>query len=90
DMKHWSKYYALTAVYLTDDDVTTQDIQTLQGVPRLQYVLVNDEATTSQIVAPLRRDLTDSESLTEFDRIRLEEAMSLKTAPPPRLYQGDE
>ncbi|MCA9262810.1 MAG: hypothetical protein KDA60_03135 [Planctomycetales bacterium] len=63
--------HALMALYITDPDVTNDDLVKLLSVPGLDFVLVND-ATTTQVL------------LERIDR-ELRPGTSLQVAPEPKL-----
>ena len=88
-LSDWNKFYAVNMLYISDYDVTDNDIYTLDRVPYLDYVLVNDEETTKQLLTDINQGVRGSSNMTEMEKIRYQEAFSLKIAPPPFFYNGE-
>jgi hypothetical protein len=86
DLKHWSEYRAINVLYISDADITAEDLQWLDHVPYLDYVLVNDVATTKQLLPGLNKALSPPENATEFEKVQFLDAFSVKLAPPPEFY----
>ncbi len=79
DLKHWTEFDTLLALYISDTDITSQDIGHVYSPPHLDYILVNDEPTTNQVLMA-----TAPETASEAEKVRYFES-HLRVAPSPQL-----
>ncbi|MDA1049487.1 MAG: hypothetical protein O3C40_03280 [Planctomycetota bacterium] len=87
DLKQWTNYDALKVLYISDNDITERDVRDAESVPYLDYILVNDEPTTIQMLTGLSWGRAGSETMTEDEKARYLEALSLEVASPPEFFE---
>ena len=81
----WHEFYALEVLLIDDENVTTDDIWKLNGIPRLEALLVNDRESTQRLLA--REDTPkSSEDSDKLKRQQAIEALSAQIAGELRYY----